>query len=123
MNLVHSNDVCIAGATSFLWWNRIRVSDRFYRLDSDKQLAVLMHEFGHIIHRHTEKRILCLIFTPWRLIEMMKRQEFQADLYAARQGCANSLIEILQGDGGGDSFHPSNSERREALRAQSLSPR
>jgi Zn-dependent protease with chaperone function len=116
IKFVRTNDVFIAGATSLLWWKRVRVSDKFYALPEDQQFAVLMHEFGHLYHHHTEKRILCLVFSPWRLIETMKRQEFEADRYAASQGCADALIEVLKGKSDGGLFHPSNFERREVLK-------
>jgi Zn-dependent protease with chaperone function len=116
LTIVHSNEVVIAGATSLLWWKRIRLSDRFYALPDHKQFAVIMHEFGHLFYHHTEKRILCLIFTPWRLIPMMHRQEFEADRYAASLGGADALIEMLQGVGDGELFHPSNADRRAALK-------
>ena len=68
-------------------WKKICIGPSFFGFPPREQQAILLHEVGHCKLKHLEKRLanLWLIFRPALLAELCKRQEFEADRYAA--GC------------------------------------
>lgn len=81
-------------------------------LSQEEREAIVMHETGHIRHHHTLKRM-------WpRSFAYCRKQELEADRYAAERGHAGGLIRFLSRlpDDCGP-LHPKTSERIAALRS------
>ena len=106
-------------------WGTIRLGPAFHHLPAREQQAVLAHERGHIVHRHAFKRLAWLVtlrafFRTEAFFAECRRQELEADHYAAQQGHAAGLISFLfrrqlhveSPD------YPSSRERVEALRVR-----
>ncbi len=119
---VKSDEDMIAYAWSFFWIKRIVTGKRFEAISPRLRAAIILHERGHANLHHTEKKLLALLITPWKLFRVIKEQEFEADAYCASRRFGNELIEFLQtlGKGGGH-YHPTNAERIDRL--LSLRPR
>ena len=115
MKLIRTDEPIIARAFSFLWMHRVYVGRRFFELPPNEQVAALMHEEGHCVHRHTEQRVTCLLFLPFLLSWLCRRQEFEADRYSSQRGHSIALLQILKGDFAGNFFTPSHRERRERI--------
>lgn len=102
-------------AFSFLWYKRIFIGDEFETLPPKVRVALLAHEEGHLKSHHTEKRILCMLFAPWLMYKVAKRQELEADLHAARRGFSDGLYEFLDADKSESDFYPSDLQRKRNL--------
>jgi hypothetical protein len=113
--IVSSNESIVSRAWSFFWIKRIVTGKYFLSLSVRLRAAVLHHEAGHIENMHTEKRIACLLFCPWKICMLCKNHEFEADRYAADKGHGKAILEFLRPDNQGGIFHPSNAERRNHL--------
>ena len=90
-------------------------SNLFSMLPKVMQDAAVVHEMAHCIMHHTEKRILCLLFMPWKIREVCKNHEFEADRYAVMNGYGEGLKLCLRFESEGGMFHPSNAERRQKI--------
>ena len=90
---------------------------RFHHCQEDEKHAIIAHEMGHIFHRHALKRILRLIFMKWDgLAEYCKRQELEADMYAASKGHGRAMVNFLARQKNHSSpLHPTPRERIENL--------
>ena len=104
-----------AECTGILFWKKIRLGKRFFEFPEDMQKAALSHEFGHHFHYHIEKRLLCIIFAYRLIYDLCKKQELEADLYAAKAGYAKELMKFFKHDFDGGKVHPSHVERRKNL--------
>lgn len=83
--------VCYAAG---IWpFKRVVVCPMFFALVPAQRFAVLMHEVGHVKLRHFEKRLLAV----WSrgIVEFCRRQEFEADAFAAAHGQRDALIAFL----------------------------
>jgi Zn-dependent protease with chaperone function len=83
-------------------------------LDTVELAAVIAHEKGHIISRHTMKNYLVCVFVPFMLPfnkDRLLRQEHEADDYVAGIGGATALASALRKL----SQHPSDIARAERL--------
>jgi Zn-dependent protease with chaperone function len=106
----------IAYSWSFFWIKRVTVGKRFNKLTFEGRNAVFAHEQGHVELHHTEKGLLCLLLTPWRFFKVCRKQELEADLYAASRGHALGLIDLLRYEQDATWSHPSHAERRKHLK-------
>lgn len=106
----------IARAGSFFLLKVIETGYEFDKLSSDLQDAILSHEKGHIVMRHTELSLLCLLLMPFFYVPLCWWQELQADRYAAKHGHASVLLRYLRYKDSGGWFHPSNATRRKFLK-------
>lgn len=116
MIIVPTNEPIIARALSFGWWKRVYVGKLFERLPPHIRQAVLAHEAAHCDLHHTEKRILALIFAPFLLKRICRKQELDADKLAAKKGHAPALMELLSIDVDVGPYHPTHKERISALK-------
>ena len=58
--------------------------------------AVLLHEEGHLVHRHALRRVWWVLSFQWRdLADRCRRQELEADRYAIDRGAALGLHKFL----------------------------
>jgi len=105
-----------AYAFSFLWYKRITLGAKFEELKNEERKAAIFHECGHVSGHHTEWRILCALFCPWLLKDFCRKQELEADLYAAQYGYAKGLLSLLEKEWVGNFFQPSHAIRREQLK-------
>ena len=105
----------LAEASGMLFWRKIRVGKRYFNLPEYQQKAVLVHEFGHHHYWHIEKKLLALIFCPFLFYNISKKQELQADKFAAERGEARGLYDMFKDDWHGGKMHPSHAERRKQL--------
>jgi len=112
----HSEGPFIARATGVFQKQKIVLGSRVMELTLPQLKATLSHETGHLRGRHIEWRILCLIFCPFLIFWLCRQQEIWADRYAAKNGHAQSLIEILRSDFDGGLLQPSHKVRREHLK-------
>lgn len=106
----------LAKSFSFGLIKRIFVSKRFFKLTDGQQTAVLLHEKAHCDGHHTEIRFFFLLFAPFMLRWVCKKQELAADRAVVRAGFAEHLLELLADDRDGGEYHPSNKVRRENLK-------
>ena len=104
----------VAASASFFWWKRIYVSALFCQLSSSEQQAVIAHELYHCAMHHSEWRALALMFPAW-MKRMCHRQEFEADLFAAKLGYGEALIKVLSRFGEGGNIHPATAKRIEVI--------
>ncbi len=84
----------IADSRGLARWKKVFVGPVFRAFPPREQQALLLHEVGHCKLRHLERRLaaaLVLIFWPPALATYCKRQEFQADLFAAHCGYGREL--------------------------------
>ena len=62
-------------------------------------IAIIMHEKGHIHHRHVSWNVLRMMFMPYELFrdqtERQIKEEFEADSYAFKLGCGAPLLSAL----------------------------
>ena len=88
--------------TKGLWpWGRIYVGPSFVSLPDCEQMAVLLHEVGHRVLWHIERRLLHrLIFGA--CTDYLQRQELEADAYVARRGYGADLARVLRRIDGSD---------------------
>jgi len=115
LTLVQTDHPGHARAISFGRLKQVWLGRGFAALPEDQQAAVLAHEAGHCHHHHLEARWLCLIFTPLLYPWLCRRQELEADRYAASLGHGQALSRFLASECAGGWFHPSHAERREVL--------
>jgi hypothetical protein len=114
MKIVRTKESIVARSASFFWWKRVYVGAWFWLLAPETRAAVLAHESYHCHQHHTEWRILALLF-PFIIPRLCRRQELEADAFAASFGHGPALYEFLKPGIGGGLFHPSNDVRRDAL--------
>jgi len=102
-------------ATSFM--GVIVTGIPFGHLTKLEQNSVLSHELGHIKLKHARQRLWWLLCgrlwwdTTW-LIEQIRNQEFEADLFAAKMGDAAGLVKLFERyDNPETKLHPSSRER------------
>jgi hypothetical protein len=81
-------------------WGTIQTTDRFYALPIDQQIAVSMHEAGHIKRKHAWKRLGWILmgkafFQTERFFEMCAAQELEADSYVRDSGYGRELATFL----------------------------
>ena len=86
------------------------MSALFCKLSSAEQQAVIAHELYHCENHHSEWRALALMFPAW-MKRICHRQEFEADLFAAKLGYGDALIKVLSRFGEGGNMHPTTAER------------
>ena len=75
------------------------VGPEFWRLPEDQQIAILVHELGHIHGKHGLTRFLLApvaLFFPRLARRIARQQELSADRYAARAGHAGPLLQFLR---------------------------
>ncbi len=94
----------------------IVVGAMFNSLADDERDAVLAHELAHCEGHHTEQRVLCLLLFPFAFLWLCRWQEFAADRYAVRQGCAKGLLSLLKHEYDGGWFQPSHAARRQSIK-------
>lgn len=97
-----------AEARGILWWKRIEITPKFFRLSGAQQQAVLLHEAGHLKRRHNEKRILLAPFCKIPFFRRIAwRHEMEADELAVRTGYGRELAAYLASNYAGDGeFYP-----------------
>jgi len=81
-------------------WGTIQTTDRFYALPLDQQIAVSMHEAGHIKRKHAWKRLWWILtgrafFHTERFFAMCAAQELEADSYVRDNGYGADLAAFL----------------------------
>ena len=81
-------------------WGTIQTTDRFYALPIEQQIAVSMHEAGHIKHKHAWKRLMWILtgkafFRTERFFEMCAAQELEADSHVRDSGYGRELAAFL----------------------------
>lgn len=101
VNILESSLVCkslnaMEGLTGCVTFNDgkyyIFLSEEF-NPDNRHHMAIVQHEVGHILHRHIEVKG----FVQWvRRMMNLERNELEADAYAAQQGYAEPLAEVLE---------------------------
>jgi len=105
----------IAVSSGVLFWKKIEIGDRFLSLPEDMQKAALAHEIGHCKKWHIEQRILCLLFCFPLVLWLCRKQELEADKFAAEAGHAKALLKFFQDEFDGEGTHPSHQLRRQHL--------
>ena len=115
MVIKYSNEDFIASSYGIFFWKRIKVGKRFHSLPFNMKKAVIAHELGHCEKFHIELRILCFIFFFPALLWLCRRQELEADAFAAKLGYAPELRELLKDEWDGKGSHPSHRTRRQHL--------
>jgi Zn-dependent protease with chaperone function len=135
-----------AEARGYLRWKYISVGSRWFELTGAEAFAALAHEVGHCRGWHAEIRLgmfvaaalPALYFLPWPVTagllasavlfecaaEISKRQELQADAFAADRGHGPHIVAFLERcrkipvehDPG--SFYPTLLERIEKLKGK-----
>src|SRR5260370_1726825 len=81
-------------------WGTIQTTDRFYALPIEQQIAVSMHEAGHIKRRHAWKRLGWIVTgraflqTEW-FFDLCAMQELEADSYVRDSGYGRDLAAFL----------------------------
>ena len=116
MKITRTDDDIIARSWSFFWVRRIVVGRRFDMLPLAMRNAILAHEQGHVENRHVEKGLLCLLTNPWNFFKLCRKQELEADEFAATFGHALALVDFLRFEKEGNRFYPSHAERRQHLK-------
>ena len=81
-------------------WNTIRVTDEFFLLPADEQIAILLHEQGHIQHFHAVTRLMWVVsffavINAEGYFQMCERQELEADAFVARMGLGEALARFV----------------------------
>lgn len=66
------------------------------RVTPEEMKALLAHEQGHIAHRHNIRNLLLACFFIPRTAARHRRQEMEADAYAARHADAAALASALR---------------------------
>lgn len=115
MKVIYTGENIIARSISFLWWKRIYLGTRYWKLLRSQKDAVLAHEEAHCKFHHSELRLLTLLFCPVLIKLVCHKTEFVADRYAANKGLAGPLIQVLSFDREEDWLYPCNADRRKAL--------
>ena len=81
-------------------------------LSPRENLAVWMHEHGHLHHRHIQKNLVIAILLPfYRSRARVTRQELEADGYVREAGLGPELASALRKL----SSHPSDLKRAQLL--------
>lgn len=111
IKFVHVNENITARAGSFFWLKQVELGHRFKWLPIRQKKAVVAHELGHVVGRHTEWRIVCaLLFFP-AFVFVCWAQELLADWFAVRRGFSAELAELLADEYGGGLLQPSHATR------------
>lgn len=117
INIVHTDKNIVARTFGFGMFAKIETGKLFDQLPPDQKEAVILHERGHIVHRHFLQRIWWLVTFRFLDIEWLSlacvNQEFEADRYVDEHGYGLHLLTFLLrlSDDDGGSFHPSAQER------------
>lgn len=88
-------------------------------LTPQEQESIIAHEYGHIHHRHTQRRLWWILTLQWdRIAERCRAQEFEADRYATMGGFGHGLLKFLSRmhNAQHSDFHPSPVERMENIK-------
>lgn len=109
--VVYSDKESLASTSGILFWKKITLGRLWPGLSDEEKAAVLAHELGHVKKWHIEKRILCFLFRPHKLIELCVEQEFEADEYACDNGSWIGLCSVLKNYPSGGFSHPESEER------------
>lgn len=112
----YSEEPFLARAKGVFWKQRIVLGSKIVDLNMEQFEATIWHELGHLRGRHIEWRILFLFVCPFLIPWLCKNQEILADSYAAKNGHAKGLIEILQSEYDGGLLQPSHKVRRQHLK-------
>ena len=107
-----------AYAFSCLWYKRVTLGKKIEELTDVERAAAIFHEVGHVEQHHTEWRVICLLFAPFLLKWLCRKQELDADRYAAQYGHAQGLLSLLANEWDGNFFQPSHALRRASLERQ-----
>lgn len=107
----------MAAALDLFIWQAVIVTPAFHRLSVMTQLAILMHEEGHLRLNHCKKRLwwalnLRWLWDPKGLSNDLKEQEMSADAYCAAHGLSRYMINYLLKVGDqGNMVRPSSAHR------------
>ena len=112
----YSEEPFLARAKGVFWKQRIVLGSKIADLNMEQFEATIWHELGHLRGRHIEWRILFLFICPFLIPWLCKNQEILADSYAAKNGHAKGLIEILRSEYDGGLLQPSHKVRRKHLK-------
>ncbi len=103
-------------------WKKIVVGAAWAKILPRFQAAILAHEVGHVRLKHHEARFLrfWMLLWPPSASKFYREQEHEADLFAAKMGYRQALIELYQKmDGFLDLYpDPENEEHRIIRRVQ-----
>jgi hypothetical protein len=96
-----------------IWrWKEIVVGPDFFRFPPAEQQALLLHEAGHCLRFHVERRILAILTRPWAVAGLCRAQEYEADNFVRSAGrglaLASAFSRLRSAPG---PFHPPLSER------------
>ena len=75
-------------------WGRIFVSQDFFKLNHDEQLAALYHEEGH--DKQSLKSIWWFIKHPFGFKKISWEREYDADIYASKKTNVPSVVSLLR---------------------------
>jgi len=105
-------------AASFFWWRRIFIGTDYANIPPSQRVAVVSHEVGHVVGRHTELKLLCLLLCPLAYIFLCWWCEIQADRHSVRCGNGRRLLEFLKDEASGGLLHPSHATRRRYIKKE-----
>lgn len=117
-----SDMIPFAGVLGFWKWSLVIVGRDFNRLNVFEQQAVIMHELGHRFFHHFWERMLWILnpvvlFQSEEFSRRLKRQEIEADNYAAERGYGRVLYALFEKLDWEESFsHPDKQTRLDNLR-------
>ncbi len=99
-----------------IWrWKKIVIGPNFAKLSEREQGAVLLHEAGHCLLRHLEKRLTMtwlVLVNPEKLLRLCINQEYEADQFAAVRGYGDGLVKLFcRMENADGTFHPELSSR------------
>lgn len=101
----------------FASFGKIYVGEEFRKLPNMEQRGLLLHEEGHIRHRHQLKRLLAVLAIPFKGAEWFygfcRRQELEADRYSVLHGGAYGMLQFFLHDNEPlpDPYYPNYQER------------
>lgn len=124
MRVIRTSLPVIAHAVHLGPWSAVLVGPAFDRLPPREQASVLMHERGHIVMRHASQRRrwalqLRFLWDP-RFSELVRDQEYAADMYAVKNGHAPGLLAFLARyvEIEPDPLHPSPRDRISRIKVE-----
>ena len=82
-------------------WGTVKTSEAFHKLPFGEQRGVIEHEYGHLAHWDSVKRLLLVLsgwayFYPQAYFAICEAQEFAADDYAEKKGFSAGLVAYLR---------------------------
>lgn len=89
---------CLCESRGIWPLNRIVVGRAFFAFPPREQQAMLLHEVGHVKLRHVAERARALwkvVLRPQEFAALCRRQEFEADAFAAHCGYASELAQAF----------------------------